>query len=47
VHSTSVVTEDYEEGRSNCESRVQPESSELRGRKKYLSKKSAFCKCSG
>jgi len=42
----SVVIEDYEEGRNNCESRVQPESTELKGRKQYLSKQSALYKCS-
>ncbi len=42
----NVVSEDYVEGRRNSESRVQPESSELKGRKQYLSKQIALYECS-
>jgi hypothetical protein len=46
MHSLSVVIEAYEEVKSICESRVQPESSELKGRKQYLSKQNALFECS-
>ncbi len=46
VHSMSVVSEDYVEGRRNSESSVQPESSELKGRKQYPSKQIALYECS-
>jgi hypothetical protein len=42
VNSASVY---FEEGKSNCESRVQSESSELKGSKQYLSKQSALYEC--
>jgi hypothetical protein len=42
----NVVSEDYVEGRRNSESRVQPESSQLKGRKQYLNKQSVPYECS-